>query len=110
MRWTFIIIGILTSVAALAIVFRWGKRPSNKGKGEVSEFAIVKEVMTTGMAAPMASFALGGQLVSFSVSRQMANHLRVGQQGILTHRGTEFVYFVPRTQMQTGGDNLSNVS
>lgn len=113
MKWMLIVAGLLAAGTAVMLLSVWGKR-SKTPKGEVSLMACVKRVFQDEKGTMMAVFVARGQEMRFSVPGDIGRQLMPGERGVLTYRGGEFVYFVPRQQMfeneEEGDDSLPAVS
>ena len=98
MKWMLIVSGLLAACAAFALLRAWaGKGKSNKG--EVSLMATVKRILPNGEGQYRGVFIARGQEVEFAIPAHIARQLQPGERGVLTYRGGEFVYFVPRQQL-----------
>ena len=98
MKWMLIVSGVLAACAAFALLRAWAAR-GKSAKGEVSLMATVKRILTNGEGSYKGVFIARGQEVEFALPPSIARQLQPGERGVLTHRGNEFVYFVPRQQL-----------
>ena len=102
MKWILIVAGITAACTAVTILRTWACRNRKKAKREISLMATVQSVMENAQGVMVGVFAAQGQELRFALPAAIARELYVGQKGVLTYRGGEFVYFVPRTE---GGSN-----
>lgn len=98
MKWVLIAAGVLMAASAMGIFMAYATSKACKSKKQVSRMAKVNRVGYSHSGEAIAEFLLGEQTMQFVIPDQMGQELKPGQQGILTHRGNEFVYFVPRRQ------------
>ncbi len=98
MNWMLIVSGVAAAVVAFALLGLWSNK-SKAPKGEVSMMATVKRIFESKSGELMGIFIARGQEMEFSVPSDIGRQLQAGERGVLTFRGEEFVYFVPRQQM-----------
>lgn len=98
MNWMWIATGIFAAGAAIALLRVWSIAMRKESKKERSKVATVKRVAYLNQNTVLGIFLVDGQEIQLSVPEMIARQLREGECGVLTYRGTEFVYFVPRQQ------------
>ena len=110
MRWILAGIGLAAAGLAVAVVLWWNRRSSGVG-GEVSVVAAVegKDEPADGQTR-MRFVDLNGRHYQFAVPAAIAWELEAPQQGVLTFRKGQFVYFLPREALTAQGGSVLRVS
>ena len=97
MRWIFIAVGLLAAASAIGLIGLCSDRTRKKRtKHSVSIAATVSRILPGGENGPVADFLCRGDVIRFSVPREIARQLRPGERGVLTYRDSSFIYFVPK--------------
>lgn len=110
MNWMWIATGLVAALAAMVVLRIFTVKMRKQQKTEISIMATVKRVVTSKQEGMKGIFIACGQEIEFVIPAEIARQLQPGEKGILTYRGTEFVYFVPRQQKFETEDDLKAAS
>ena len=99
MNWMWIATGMIAAGMAVGLLWMCGRKGRKESKGEVSMLATVKRVIYRNGETFVGVFAAQGKELQFAIPGEIARQLHEGERGVLTYRGSEFVYFVPREHL-----------